>query len=187
MLSLVVLRWCCHCAIVVGVYAARVLVVPPIPSQQRFKLVYGSCAPGRLAIYTFYTPFALSGLPHKKRQTHLLFLNVVSAQISHAQRQPRRPHAIISAFPNHPRTLSKFHGKVSDVPCLPRARRRRRTGVAQHRIFSSTSTLQSQLHVCFAHSTRLGQLYALAANSMLWPPTLCSGGQLYALTANSML
>ena len=56
----------------------------------------------------------------------------------------------------------------------------------QHRIFSSTCALQSQLHVCFATSTRFGQLYVLAANSMLWPPTVCSGGQLYALTANSM-
>ena len=54
-------------------------------------------------------------------------------------------------------------------------------------VFSSTSTLQSQLHVCFANSTRFGQLYALAANSVPWPPTLCSGGQLYALTANFML
>ena len=66
-------------------------------------------------------------------------------------------------------------------------RSRRRGKGPQHRIFSSTSTLQSQLHVCFANSTRFGQLYALAANSMPWPPTLCSGGQLYALTANSML
>ena len=32
---------------------------------------------------------------------------------------------------------------------------------------------------------RFGQLYALAANSMLRPPTRCSRGQLYALAANS--